>query len=199
MSRLGDDQNSMVDERAERPPAGIGHSVRDLRRQRGVTLADLAAATTLDKGYLSRIERNLKVPSIATVLKIARFFDVSVAQLFGETLGDEIVHVSRASERGLHSPTSATDYRIEELTSGKGATGVEGFIMFPPDEFPADRWAQHAGEELLYVIAGTVEVRFADRIIALQSGDSVQFPGALTHQVRRTSPDARVIIAISRS
>jgi transcriptional regulator with XRE-family HTH domain len=188
----------MADEQTKPPSDGIGHSVRNLRRRRSVTLADLAAATTLDKGYLSRIERNLKVPSIATVLKIARFFDVPVAELFGETLGNEIVRVSRAGDRAGHSPTSETEYRIEELTSGKGATGLEGFVMFPPASFPEDRWAQHEGEELLYVIAGSVEVRFADRVIGLQSGDSVQFPGALTHHVRRTSPNARVIIAISR-
>jgi transcriptional regulator with XRE-family HTH domain len=189
---------TMADDGSKHPPAGIGPSVRALRRQRGVTLMDLAEAVMLDKGYLSRIERNIKVPSIATVLKIAGFFDVPVAELFGETLGKDIVHVSRAGERTGHSPTSPAEYRIEELTSGKGAAGLDGFVMFPPEDFPEGRWAQHQGEELLYVIAGSVEVRFADRTIALQSGDSIQFPGALTHQVRRTSAETRVLIAISR-
>src|SRR5258708_38754709 len=109
----------MADEQTQHPPAGIGHTVRNLRQQRGVTLVDFAEATSLDKGYLSRIERNLKVPSIATVLKIARFFDVPVAELFGATLGEGSVHVSRADKRAEHSPTSAAEYRIEELTSGK--------------------------------------------------------------------------------
>jgi transcriptional regulator with XRE-family HTH domain len=94
--------------------------------------------TVFDREILAalRIERNLKVPLIATLLKIARFFDVPMAQLFGETLGNEVICVSRASDRAGHSPTSEAEYRIEEPTSGKGGTGIEGFVMFPPASFP---------------------------------------------------------------
>lgn len=77
----------MADERTKHPSDEIGIPYAICAASAGVTLVDLAAATNLDKGYLSRIECNLKVPSIATVLKIARFFGVPVAQLFGQTLG----------------------------------------------------------------------------------------------------------------
>ena len=50
-----------------------------------MTSDNLADATGLDKGYLSRIERDERSPSIATVVKIAQALKASVATLFGET------------------------------------------------------------------------------------------------------------------
>jgi len=45
--------------------------IKAARIARELTLAELAAIVELDKGYLSKVERGLKVPSIATLLKLA--------------------------------------------------------------------------------------------------------------------------------
>jgi uncharacterized cupin superfamily protein len=50
--------------------------------------------------------------------------------------------------------------------------------LFPPDSFAEDLRAEHHGEELLFVLDGPIEVRFADRIIRLDIGDAVQFRAA---------------------
>lgn len=176
----------------------LAHAISAARRDRKMTLAELASVTQLDKGYLSRVERNLKTPSIATVLKIAKALDVPVAQLFGEIVDDAAIYVSRAGERIEHAARGAQDYRVESLTHGKGAEGLEGFLLYPPDTFVEDLRAEHDGQELLFVIDGPIEVRFADRTIRLGIGDSVQFPGTLVHYVRRVGPTGCVLVTISR-
>jgi quercetin dioxygenase-like cupin family protein len=50
-----------------------------------------------------------------------------------------------------------------------------------------------------FIINGSVEVQFSDRVVALSEGDYVQFPGHLTHQIRRTSPQAAVLIVVSEA
>jgi transcriptional regulator with XRE-family HTH domain len=191
--------SSLIDRRAAAPDTGVlSRTIRAARHERGVTLAELAAATALDKGYLSRVERNLKAPSIATVLKIAKALDVPVAQLFGETVDDNVIHVSRHRERSEHAAHGESNYRIEGLTHGKGSDGLEGFLLFPPDSFVEDLRAEHHGEELLFVVEGPIEVKFADRTIRLDTGDSVQFPGNLVHYVRRLGPTGCVLVTVSR-
>jgi transcriptional regulator with XRE-family HTH domain len=179
--------------------AGLARQIKAARTARGLTLAELAAAIGLDKGYLSKVERGLKVPSIATVLKIAHAFEIPVSQLFGESVDESAIHVSRAAVRKGPVGEGGAGYRMEALTTGKGREGLEGFLFFPPEDFLDDLRAEHGGEELLFVVSGLVEVRFADRVVALGSGDAVQFPGHLQHQVRRTSPTASVLVVISRS
>jgi transcriptional regulator with XRE-family HTH domain len=188
-------------ETLRRPGASIAmaHQIKAARVVRDLTLADLAATVSLDKGYLSKVERGLKVPSIATLLKLAKALSVPVSQLFGDSIDESVIHVSRGALRKGPVGGDGAGYRTEALTSGQGREGLEGFVFFPPEEFLDDMRAEHGGEELLYVISGSVEIHFADRTLALDASDSVQFPGHLQHQVRRTSPEASVLVVITRA
>lgn len=58
--------------------------------------------------------------------------------------------------------------------------------------------AEHHGEELLFVVDGPIEVKFADRTIRLDAGDAIQFPGNLVHYVRRLGPTGCVLVTVSR-
>jgi quercetin dioxygenase-like cupin family protein len=50
-------------------------------------------------------------------------------------------------------------------------------------EYPAraqrSSTAYHAGEELLFVLKGRVEIELPDRVVVLEEGDYLQFPGHL--------------------
>ena len=48
----------------------IGKKLRELRKQNDLTLEDLASRSELTKGFLSQVERNLKAPSIAEVVRL---------------------------------------------------------------------------------------------------------------------------------
>ncbi len=180
------------------PTAGLGRAIRALRVERGVSLSQLALAAALDKGYLSRVERGLKIPSVAVVLRISSALDVSAAQLFGAAENHDLVFVTRAGDRSGLTAEDA-DYHMELLTRGSNGTGLEAFLMFPPLEFIEDHKVEHRGEELLYVVRGAVEVRFPETVLTLATGDSVQFPGPLSHQVRRLDPEACVLVVVSGS
>lgn len=179
---------------------GLAREVRAARKARGWTLAELSSAVNLDKGYLSKVERGLKAPSVSTVLNLARALDIAVAQLFGKTVDAAAIHVSRAESRVAPAGRLSGDaYRLEALTTGKGRAGLEGFLVYPPPEFSEEFRAEHDGEELLFVVDGEVEVRFVDRVVGLQEGDALQFPGRLQHQVRKTTSSACILIAVTRS
>ena len=45
----------------------IGKKLKELRLQNDLTLGDLASRSELTKGFLSQVERNLTMPSIATL------------------------------------------------------------------------------------------------------------------------------------
>jgi len=56
--------------------------LREFRERQGWTLAEVTGLTGLSKGYLSLIERNLREPSPAMKVRIARGVGASVAELF---------------------------------------------------------------------------------------------------------------------
>jgi transcriptional regulator with XRE-family HTH domain len=177
--------------------AELGARLRVLRQSREMTLDALAEATGLDKGYLSRLERGMKNPSIATVLRLSEALEVPVAELFGERLAEHAVRVTRARDRLSVSPAGDSAHGIEALS--RDGAALEAFVLHPAAEFSADGHAEHAGEELFFVLRGTVELRFADRGFVLEPGDCAQFPGHLPHRIRRVGAEpASALVAVAR-
>ncbi|MDR3468238.1 MAG: XRE family transcriptional regulator [Xanthobacteraceae bacterium] len=179
----------------------IGLEVRVLRRRRKMTIEQVSAATGLNRGYLSRLERGEKAPSIASVVKLAQALDVPVSTLFGESLDDSLIHVVKASTHSAVNTKLSDDEYVFVPLSRSGKTGlIESFIMYPPPQFGNDGLVAHAGDEAFFVLSGKVQVRFNGRDVDLDAGDFLEFPGNLPHQVRRLGrPKAAVLITISRN
>ncbi len=175
--------------------SGIGPRLRHLRLQKGRTVEALAAAAGVNKGFLSRLERGTKRPSIETVLRLSAALEVPVGQLFGEQTSDDTVRLSRAAGRSrvLEDPEA---YSFELLTP-KGSL-MEAFLFHVGTE-PTGNGQQHDGEEMFLVLGGTVEMRTPDRTYVLEKGDCAYFPGHLIHQMRRLgSEPATAVIAVAR-
>jgi transcriptional regulator with XRE-family HTH domain len=173
----------------------IGPRLRHIRLEKGFTVEMLAAAAGLNKGFLSRLERGAKRPSVATVLRLAAALDVPVGQLFGEQTTDETVRVSRATGRS-RSVEEPGAYSFELLTP-KGRV-IEAFLFHIGAE-PSGKGQQHDGEEMFLVLSGTVEMRTPDRSYVLEAGDCAYFPGHLPHQMRRIGSEAAsAVIAVAR-
>ena len=61
----------------------IGHVLHDLRKQRNLSLNDLARLSGVSRSMLSQIEIGRSVPSVIVLCKIARTFDVPMTAFLG--------------------------------------------------------------------------------------------------------------------
>jgi transcriptional regulator with XRE-family HTH domain len=173
----------------------IGPRLRHIRLEKGFTVATLAAAAGVDKGFLSRLERGTKRPSVATVLRLSAALEVPVGQLFGEQTTDDTVRISRATGR-VRTMEDPGNYSFELLTP-KGSL-LEAFLFHVGTE-PTGKGQQHDGEEMFLVLSGTVEMRTPDRSYLLETGDCAYFPGHVVHQMRRLGPEpTTAVIAVTR-
>lgn len=172
----------------------IGPRLRHIRQEKGLTVEALADAAELDKGYLSRLERGAKQPSVSTVLRLSAALDVPVGQLFGEQTAADTIRVSRASGRDRSEEGGGYGF---ELLTPRGSL-LEGFLFHVGTEF-SDQGQHHDGEEMFLVLAGTVEMRTPDRSYVLETGDCAYFPGHVSHSMRRIGEaPATAVIAVAR-
>jgi transcriptional regulator with XRE-family HTH domain len=175
-------------------PGAMGARLRHIRQEKGMTMDDLATAASIDKGFLSRLERGTKQPSIDTVLRLSAALEVPVGQLFGEQTAEDTVRISRSAGRPHSEQTGGYSF---ELLTPKGGL-MEAFLFEVGTEFTGSG-QQHDGEEMFYVLTGTVEMRTPDRSYVLEAGDCAYFPGHLSHSMRRIgSAPATAIIAVAR-
>lgn len=160
----------------------LGARLRQLRRTKGLTVEGLARAIGVDKAHLSRIENNVKAPSIAMLAQLARELGTSMGHLLGETLDEEEIKVTRAAD--LASEDVGNTHRFLPLLHGKAVGSFEAFLFYPGTDSDEVE-GRHEGQEMIFVVTGTVEVVFASHAVKLQRGDCVHFPGYLPHRMRR--------------
>ena len=75
-------------------------------------------------------------------------------------------------------------HRFLPLLHGRTVGSFEAFLFYPgtnADEVEG----RHSGQEMVFVVAGAVEVIFRTHSVKLQRGDCVHFPGYLEHRLRR--------------
>ena len=168
----------------------IGSKVRELRQKKHYTLQDVAAKTGLSKPFLSQIENHHVVPPVATLLKLARAFDVGLAYFFQDEAGVDRIAITRRAERVRverrpHHRKGEVNYIYEALDTKKANKHMEPFLVeFPVQDTSEMIFMNHEGEEFLHVLEGTLEFRTIDRVEVLGPGDSIYFESELSHSFR---------------
>jgi transcriptional regulator with XRE-family HTH domain len=151
--------------------AAVGPRLRELRRRRRVTLADLHAATGISVSTLSRLESGGRRPTLELLLPLARAHGVPIDELVGAPpTGDPRVHL-RPVRRG--------DMTFVPLSRRPGGTQAYKMIL-PPlrgDEEPRT----HEGHEWLYVLDGRLRLVLGDQEIVLVPGEAAEFDTHVPH------------------
>src|SRR6476646_792268 len=103
----------------ETPELDLGARIRTLRLARGATLRELAAQAGATESFLSQVERGVASPSIASVHRIARALDLSIAQLFAEEGDTGRVVRREARRRVTYKGLRAVDEFLTSNMSGR--------------------------------------------------------------------------------
>ena len=102
----------------------IGQKIKALRKGKKLTLQDVANETGFSPALISQIENNNVSPPIATLSKIARFFDVKMSHFFEDpesTMPYEIVRHNERRQMNRVISTMGTNhgYTYEALSYRK--------------------------------------------------------------------------------
>jgi DNA-binding transcriptional MerR regulator/quercetin dioxygenase-like cupin family protein len=156
---------------------GVGNTVRDLRKDRNLTLRDLSATTGLSASYISALERGTAAPSIASLQKIAAVFDTNVLGLMNESYDAPNLLVRADARRIIEGERGV---RIEDMsTSG---TNLEPLLFTFEPGCGSDGAISHEGEEFLFVMSGQLHIRLDNSDdYFLDAGDSMSFRSERPH------------------
>ncbi|MDA6141378.1 helix-turn-helix transcriptional regulator, partial [Escherichia coli] len=80
-----DNSSEIVKEKEKSLGKEVGEKLRKERDKRKLTLREVGEATGIDYSYLGRIERG-SLPSSTKLRKLADFYEIPMASLFGEEM-----------------------------------------------------------------------------------------------------------------
>ncbi|WP_334174900.1 proline racemase family protein [Pseudoxanthobacter sp.] len=161
----------------------LGARVRSLRQEAGLSLRELSERTEIAPSHLSMFERGVAFLSPARLNAIAEVFGRTLAELLGGTKGRDFPVVRRGQGRIVGS--FGPGVTIEQLTVSQRLMDAEVWTIDPDRE--SDGFYAHEGEELIYVLEGSLELALADRDAeALNPGDGAYFNSRIAHRWRNT-------------
>jgi transcriptional regulator with XRE-family HTH domain len=160
----------------------IGKRIRTSRISRKFTLEQLAGQTGFTKGYLSRIEKSEKSPPLSTLGIIARVLGITISFLVGEEGQQTSFGMVRKGERPLIARRgTAFEYAFEAVAHTFPHKRMEPYILTLPLKPKKKTIAQHEGEELLFVLEGTMKFLHGSREYLVEEGDCIYFDAGVPH------------------
>lgn len=183
------------------PEYNIGAKIRELRSIRKLTLQDVANETGFSTALISQIENNKISPPIATLSKIAVFFDVRIGHFFSESEEEAPFEVLRSGQRTIIPRVVSQDgsvhgYFYESLSVRKKNKKMDPFLLTLNEKVTNTDTYSHNGEEFLFVLKGSAELLLDGHRITLDEGDSVYFDANLKHRLLSEGHDEVKVLAV---
>jgi transcriptional regulator with XRE-family HTH domain len=155
----------------------IGSKLRAARKANGYTLDQLAIASGLTKGFLSRIERDETSPSVASLITLCEVMSIDVGSLF---TAPDVALVRRDEAPAINlGGTGVT----EQLMTPRGQAKLQlvHSSIEPGGSGGKDLYTINCAVEVLYVLKGAVELVLSDHSQKLNAGDALTFAGGEPH------------------
>ena len=171
-------------------PVRVGAKLRATRQAQGLTIGQLADATNLTKGFISRVERDETSPSVATLVTLCQVLSLPVGSLF-DGAQTELVKLDDAPLINMGG-TGA----IERMVTPRGESSVQVLrsSLQPGADGGDEAYTVNCEVEVVHLISGQLQVRFSDKTVALSAGDTLTFPGSELHSWHNPGEEAAEVL-----
>ena len=163
-----------------KPSAGnangsIGPRLRQLRTQRRLSLAEVAAAAGISIGFLSALERSQMTASVGTLRRLARYYRTNILDFYDPS--EPYTRLVRPAKRKVLE--AGPGVRMELLAWGN--TVLEPHLFRVAPQAGSGESYTHEGEEFLFMLRGELQIDLAGEEYHLKRGDSFHFESATPH------------------
>jgi transcriptional regulator with XRE-family HTH domain len=179
----------------------IARRIHGLRRTRGLTLEQLAAASGVSRSMISLIERAETSPTATVLDKLADALGVPLPSLFAapDDDGEPTPLATRAQQAEWTDP--ATGYVRRQVSPAGADPALELVeIQFPPGQRVSFESPQRPVrvQQLVWMLDGEMEIALDGRIWRLRAGDCLRL--VLDHTITFHNPTpkpARYALALT--
>ncbi len=154
--------------------------LRDVRTASGLSLSKVAELTGVSKAMLGQIERGESSPTIATLWKIAKGFQLPLSALIGTSA------LRDPADAGVfRTVTFPGSIQVKIVFPFDPALGAETFhVLLRPDQCHESPAHAVGVTEEVFVLDGSLDVLRNGEWVPLQAGQGLRFAADLPHGYR---------------
>jgi XRE family transcriptional regulator, regulator of sulfur utilization len=158
----------------------ISKNLKAIRREKSLTLDELADISGVSKSMLGEIERGGTNPTILVLWKIADGLRIPLTKLI-DAEAVEYTLIRANQQKPIDEEKEFSIYSIFPYHSQYHSEVLR--LTIEPHGKLINKGHRNGLDETLYVLNGAITLMLNNESFALQSGDSICFKGELTHQL----------------
>ena len=181
--------------------SAVTEKIKSLCADRNMSMEELAEGAGLTIDQVNRICESDMIPSLSSLIKIVRALGVRLGTFLDDS--DEmgpVVNRHSQSEQPItftsHQTNNNSHMDFMSLAATKAGRNMEPFLINIQTATGKESLSSHEGEEFLFVLEGSIEVRYGAEKYILNQGDSIYYDSIVDHLVTSNNQSGAKILGI---
>jgi transcriptional regulator with XRE-family HTH domain len=177
----------------------ISNRIKDKRREKNITVQELASRANVSKGLISQIENSRTIPSLIVLIDIIKALEIDMNVFFKDINhdGNKLPLIIRKKADYHHFEKEHAEgflYQRIFTQSIKKSTVDIVILELEPNAYRPQ--VQTEAFEYKYILNGKVEYQFDEEKYTLEQGDSMLFDGRIPHTPKNNGTEKAVMLVI---
>lgn len=179
----------------------ISNKIKEIRKQKNITVQELATKADVSKGLISQIENNRTVPSLPVLMSIVQSLNLDLNEFF-----KDISPKKKTQPKIIHK--SPKDYQTFEKEYAKGflyhrvftrniQSGPVDFVLLEMKKGARRNKMVHSESfEYNYMIRGKVEMHLEEKSYIFSEGESMFYDSRVPHRLANIGNDDALMLIV---
>ena len=177
----------------------ISTRIKEIRKDKSITVQELADLAGVSKGLISQIENNRTIPSLMVLISIINALDVDLNQFFKHisTLNQpNPVIIKRKDEYQSFEKEQAIGFLYQRIFTKNIVNSTVDIVLLELEPNATRPMVVTEAFEYKYILSGEVEYVFEEQSFHLSEGDSMLFDGRLAHTPKNSGKTKAIMLII---
>mgnify|MGYP001567440946 FL=1 len=177
---------------------GFGERIKQLRKDRHLTLVKLSKTSKISASTLSRMERGRMVGTLESHQRLCKALGISLSELY-QGLDDPHHKVTVKRARDPADVCRHNDKTVQRiLTTGFLQKKIfPSLIEIAPGGRTTLEQAKPDVEKFCYVLSGRVRCSIGKEFHELKTGDSIYFNSGQAHQIENSGANSAKVLCVA--
>lgn len=162
----------------------ISNRIKERRREKNITVQELAVRANVSKGLISQIENSRTIPSLIVLIDIIKALEIDLNEFFKDMRSKTHhppVLVKRKHEYDHFEKEHADGFHYQRIFTQSISQSTVDIVILELEPDASRPLVETEAFEYKYILSGQIAYQFNDDTITLNQGDSMLFDGRIPH------------------
>ncbi|TDO21667.1 helix-turn-helix domain-containing protein [Pedobacter duraquae] len=176
----------------------ISARIKEIRREKNITIQELADRVGVSKGLISQIENNRTVPSLLVLVNTVRALEVDLNQFFKDISANPLppVLIKRRTAYEAFEKEQAMGFLYHRILTKTIKESTVDIVILELEPGASRPMVVTEAFEYKYILSGKVDYLFENEKYTLDEGDSMLFDGRLPHTPQNPTAVKAVMLIV---